>query len=357
MTTVLTSSVFLLCTLLAVMVLGLLVVVIRSIRLLEERLRAARAAPLRGLLIELVCEDDEEESAALRRLTGLDQRRWEALEPTAAAMLGKVTGRGRDALVELFERRGAVEGALAGLRRRGTLRRARSAELIGELGHEPAAPALLPLLDSRDPDLRAVAGRALGRLGDVNAVPALLDRLDGHRRIPPAVATSALIRLGPVALPAIRAGLGHRDAVARAVALDALASLGDREATDVVAGVLRDDPSPEVRVRAAHAMGFLGTRDALEPLLDTVDPAHPLDLRVAAAEALGILGAVRATPRLTALLRDPSHRVAAAAGDALLRIGPAGHLALDFSARGADGPRAAAYARAAIAAGDRGTGP
>ncbi|MFF3767564.1 HEAT repeat domain-containing protein [Streptomyces sp. NPDC001922] len=349
MTAVLTGAVFLAAMLAVVAGLGLFIVGVRLLRLVRERRRARLTAPLRILLIELTCEDEAEETAAARQLAGLDRRRWAALEPMASALLGKVTGRARTALVGVFERHGAVEQARARLRRHGSVGRARAAELLGSLGHREAAPALIPLLHSRDPDLRATAARALGRLGDSGAVPALLDCLSGRRRVPPPVVTEALVGLGPDAEGAIAAGLRHSDALARAVAVEALAATGSPAQTDALAAALTGDPSPEVRVRAARALGTIGAPGGLEPLLEAVDPAHPTVLRATAAEALGSVGAAGTAPRLRALLADPAHRVAAAAATALDRLGPAGRHELEVAARGGDGPRAAAHAVAVLA--------
>ncbi|WP_405808687.1 HEAT repeat domain-containing protein [Streptomyces sp. NBC_00210] len=339
----------LVCLVSVVVLLGVLIVGMRVVRRYRQRRRERIVAPVRGVLLELVCAEEDEQSEALNRLSELDDRTWGALEPTVAVMFGKVAGQARTALIELFERRGATAHAVADLGRWGAVRRGRAAEVLGQLSHRPAAPPLCRLLNDRDPEVRLVTARALGRIGEPSVVPQLLDCLYGPRTVPPAVVTRALTSFGPEALRSIAAGLEHPEPLVRAVAIETLGAIGGVSRTAEIARALSEDPHAEVRIRAARALGRLGMPDGLEPLLAAVDPGQPVALRTVAAGALGNLGAVAATARLRGLLGDQDDHVAATAARSLLRLGEVGGAELRAAADGRSGPRAAAQARAALA--------
>jgi HEAT repeat protein len=221
------------------------------------------------------------------------------------------------------------ERALDDVRGRGAMRRARAAEVLGNLGRSDAVPLLVSLLADRDPDVRAIAARALGRIADPAAAAALLGSLAGRRPVPPQVVADAVMRMGAGTLEALTAALDHDAELVRATAVEVLGLIGAITAAARVTETLGTDPSPEVRERAAAALGRLGTRSALGPLLAAVTPGHPPGLRTRAAHALGDLGAVAAAPALDALLSDPQHEVAHATAHALLRLGPAGREVLE----------------------------
>ncbi|AVV43297.1 hypothetical protein C6376_19550 [Streptomyces sp. P3] len=329
--------------------LSLLITGIRGIRTYRRRRHERIAAPVRGLLLELLCAQDDEQNELLDRIARIDRRTWTALEPTVAAMLGKVTGGARAVMVLLYERRGSVDKAVADLSSRSAPRRGRAAQVLGQLGHRPAVPALCRLLGDRDPEVRLAAARALGRTGDAAAVPHLLKSLHGPRTVPPKVVIAALTSLGPDAWPSVSTGLRDPAPLARAVAIEVLGVAGALAQTTEIVRALREDPDTEVRIRAARALGRLGMPEGLAPLLAAIGPGRPGALRIVAAGALGSLGAVAATGPLTELLGDADTHVAGTAARALLRLGPAGEEALREAADDRSGGPAAARARAALA--------
>lgn len=336
------------CLMAVVLTLCVLIVGIRGARSLRERKRERIAAPVRPLLLELLCADDTEQNEPLMRLAEIDRRTWAALEPTLAEMLGKISGGARTALVRLYRMRGATDEAVAALDSHSAARRGRAAQVIGQLAYRPAVPRLCQLLADRDPEVRLAAGRALGRMGDPEAVPALLECLYGSRTVPPGTVTKALISLGPEALRNIAAGLEHPQPIVRSVTTEVLGATGAVSRTAEIARALREDPSLEVRIKAARALGRLGMPDGLEPLIAAVGPAQPTALRIVGAGALGTLGAVAGTTPLAKLLGDQNPHVAATAARALLRLGPPGEAALRGIADKDPGTRAAAQARAAL---------
>lgn len=339
----------LLCLIAVILALCLLIVGARGIRRHRQRRRERIAAPVRGLLLQLLCAEEDEQTELLHRLAEIDKRTWTALEPTLTALLEKVSGGARTALVRLYELRGAAVDAVADLRSRSAVQRGRAAQVLGQLSHRPAAASLCRLLADRDPEVRLAAARALGRCGGPAAVPRLLESLYGPRRQPPGVVTMALVSLGPEVQRKVAAGLEHPEPLVRAVAIEVLGATGAVSRTSRIARAQREDPSVEVRIKAARALGRLGMPDGMEPLLAAVGPGGPAALRIVAAGALGNLGAVAATGPLAALLGDPDLHVAATAARALLRLGPAGRAALRAAADDPSGGLAAAQARAALA--------
>lgn len=338
----------LLCLLAVALALVLLTASIRCARLFRQRRRERVAAPVRGLLLELLCAEEDAQSKLLDRLARIDRRTWAALEPTVTAMLGKVSGGARAALVLLSERRGSPEDCIAELHSRSAARRGRAAHVLGQLRHRPAAPSLCRLLDDRDPEVRLATARALGRTGDPMAVPYLLRSLHGPRTVPYRVVAAALASLGPDAQFRIAARLQDPAPPVRAVAIEVLGVTGAIASTTEIVRALREGPETEVRVRAARALGRLGMPDGLDPLLAAIRTGQPGALRIAAAGALGSLGACAATGPLTKLLADADPHVAGTAARALLRLGPAGEVALREAADGRPGTPAAAQARAAL---------
>lgn len=328
--------------------LSLLIIGNRWIRRHGQRRRERAAEPVRGLLLELLCAEEDEQAELLNRLAAVDRRTWTALEPSLTALLEKVAGAARRALIRLYELRGAAVDAVAGLESRSAVRRGRAAQVLGQLAHRPAEPPLCRLLTDRDMEVRLSAARALGRCGGPVAVASLLDSLDGPRPVPPGAVTRALVSLGPEVQRSVAEGLEHPYPLARAVAIEVLGATGVVSRTAEIVRALREDPHPEVRIKAARALGRLGMPDGLEPLLAAVVPGQPLALRIVGAGALGSLGAVAATDRLAELLGDLDRHVAATAARALLRLGPAGQAALRAAADRHDGP-AGAQARAVLA--------
>jgi HEAT repeat protein len=320
------AAVAIVALLVAAVVFGILTVVLRLARGVAGRRRAALAAPARRLLVRLTAGDDDE--TLIDQLAAVGPRTWRAVEPAAVAMLGKVRGEAHTALVTVFQRRGAGERARRDLTARSPVRRARAAEVLGNLGDADAVRDLCLLLPDRDRDVRVVVVRALGRIADASVAGALLDATVGVNRVPPQLVAHALVRLGVAAHHDVAQALSHPSELARATALEVLGLIGAVGVAKQVEFALRSDLSLEVRVRAARTLGRLGTRSALAPLLEAVEPDRPAALRAEAARALGELGSPAAAQPLAALLADPEYRVAHHAARALLRLGRAGRTEL-----------------------------
>jgi HEAT repeat protein len=308
-----------------VAVTSLAIVAVRVVRHLRQRRIAALAAGPRRALLSFVAENGEEGG---QELVAIPDEAWKAAEPGALSLLGKLRGEAHVALVSVFLRRGTARAALGDLRSRSRVRRARAAQVLGDLELRQAVPELCRLLSDRHAEVRVVAVRALGRIGDPAAAWRLIAGLDQSDPVPSLLATHALVQLGPEAEVTISAALDHPQARVRAVCLDALGLLGATGSVHRVARVLREDSVLDVRIAAATTLGKLGARSALEPLTLALTAARPTPLRAAAARALGDLGAPSAVEALAPLLGDDAYWVAHEAAHGLRRLGPKGLAAL-----------------------------
>jgi HEAT repeat protein len=201
------------------------------------------------------------------------------------------------------------------------------------------------LLADGDAEVRRVAARALGRIRSHAAAEALLEAVSSNRPVPPRIIAAAVLKVGVGAHPALVATLRDGDALQRAIAAEISGLAGAASAVEVLMQALLHDPQVEVRVRSARALGRIGMPWATGHLIDATGSTQPLPLRIVASRALGDLGAVDAVPRLSELVTDPAHRVAANAASSLLRCGAAGLDALRAAASSPDG----AHARESLA--------
>ncbi|MFD1146499.1 HEAT repeat domain-containing protein, partial [Saccharothrix hoggarensis] len=315
------------CLAVALVVLALAVLAGRWWLRVAEARRARLVASARPWLVRLVAGDGTD-PVVVERLVNVDARTWRAVEPVAVAMLGKVRGEARTAVIGLLERRGSVERAMRGAHRRSAVVRARSAHLLGAVGGPGATAQLMRLLDDRDPEVRAVAVRALGRLADPTAAVALVHGLHRTPPLPQHLVMSALRQIGPEAVPPLLDAAGQADDLVRAQVAEALGLIGAVASAPVLVAMLRTDRSTEVRLRAARALGRIGAPLSVEGVIAATSAREPLPLRVTATEALGALGARCAVPVLADLVDDPAHWVAHAAAVALAAGRPDGVAAL-----------------------------
>ena len=308
-----------------VAVIGLGIVAARVLRHTRQRRLSALAAGPRRSLLAFVADHGEQGS---HDLVAIPDDAWKAAEPGALGLLGKLRGEAHAALVSVFLRRGTARAALHELHSRSRVRRARAAQVLGDLELRQAVPELCRLLTDRYGEVRVVAVRSLGRIGDPAAAWRLIASLDQSDPVPSLLVTHTLVQLGPDAEVTLSAALDHPQARVRAVCLDALGLLGAAGSVSRVARVLREDTVLDVRVAAAANLGRLGVRTAVEPLTGALSAARPAPLRAAAARALGELGSPSAVPALVELLNDDEYRVAHEAAHALRRLGRAGPDAL-----------------------------
>ncbi len=249
-------------------------------------LRASDAAPE---FLRLIADPDP--AVRVAGVHGAGEARVAALAPELVGLLG-------DASPEV--RRAAVVG-------------------LGRLGDEAAVPALVHAFDGADSAMREAivdavshldAGRVeglvdvlvesrdtAGKLGAIRtlghlASPAASATLERLRQDPePAVRAAAIAALGrvgdSVASGAVAAAMHDPDETVRAAALDAASRLQLAEQGENVLALLRVDPSPRVRERAALAVGLLRVPGGEVALLTVCHRSEALPVRAAAALATG----------------------------------------------------------------------
>jgi HEAT repeat protein len=180
--------------------------------------------------------------------------------------------------------------------------RAAAAEGVEEAGWRGAAPILIELLTDTDRDTRIAAARALGAVGDADAVTPLVRAFaDSDRDLGDAI-THAVARIDPDALSRIIDLLLERhDVESRVLVVKTLSSLRAPHPIRLLEMLFRDQ-APEVRAAAAAALGLVPEPTAATLLMDglgdpddqvranTVDGLVRLDHRGAAGQILDLLG-------------------------------------------------------------------
>ncbi len=145
-------------------------------------------------------------------------------------------------------------------------------------------------LDDPDTEVREEAAKALGRIGSPDAVDALLRHLsDPFSAIRPAAAR-ALGRIGdPRAVDALVAGLADRSEELQEASCQALGRMGVRDALKPLLGLLSEERSDRVAAAAGDAMSRLGAFEAALDLLPRMHATSSRGLRRQFAIALGNL--------------------------------------------------------------------
>ncbi|HET9941852.1 MAG TPA: HEAT repeat domain-containing protein, partial [Terriglobia bacterium] len=195
-----------------------------------------------------------------------------------------------------------------------------SADLRGEITEalvrhgELVTDLLLEQLGSEDLEVRSAAVNALGRIRDRKSVPALIHSLnvDSELAIP---AIGALASIGDRnASSALLGVLANPDDAVRRAAVSALNTLASPELVERVIPLL-DDANPLVREAAVRIAGYFGYRGSVEAILERCQDQDER-VRRAAITHLPYLDDARATRTLVQALRDETASIRAAAASA-----------------------------------------
>ena len=316
-----------------------------------EALRALRLAEGVPVALDLLGDADDDVRAAATQLigelggselAGVIQPRTADREPTVRAAAARALG--------LVHATTAEREFTRLLRDPEPAVRIAAADGVAEAGWSGAVPVLLDLLGDPEAEVRAAVARALGRLGDAEALPgllkafqtaegpfadalmravaqldrealaeiaaALIARGDAASRVKlvetlgtlrppypvtllstlarddsPAVRAAAVQVLSrapePVASTLLGAALEDAASEVRAAAVDALVRQGHGETANRMLTVLREDPDPVVRERAALAVGLFRPLGGEVALLALCTTEQPLAVRAAAVLGLG----------------------------------------------------------------------
>jgi HEAT repeat protein len=194
-----------------------------------------------------------------------------------------------------------------------------------------AVPALLPLLDSPDADLRYRAVMVLGAIGPEaeEAIPALLSRLEDPDQYLPWSTANALGRIGPAAkaaVPALKALCSHPQTHVRINAAEALSRITGRcgKMVSILIGAL-EDPDWRVQQDVYLKLDEMGSAaHAVVPVLVEKLRDRDYPLRHFAADTLAQLGqkARIVVPLLIEMVNESARHQRYWAIRALGRFGP-----------------------------------
>jgi HEAT repeat protein len=319
-------------------------------------------------LMEMIATGSAEEcSMATWALVDLQHEAAPLLPDLASIVAGKGEDHQREAACLVLQEVGAdhpdvvIPALAAALRDTSWGLRWRAARALGKLG-EPAVDILVEALDDGDPVVRRSAAKALGEMGEIaapaipalvemlehpawqsqdaaaealgaigpaaaDAAPLLLDRLATG---PPVLATTSARALGSIGAPgsveAILEGFGEADPTHGPFFPAALGFLGPTaiDAMEALVSML-EDPSPDVRSRAAWALGELGPSavDAAPALAGAVEDGY-MGFNVDAIESIGKIGSCPSkilSPLIHAMGQTGYSKVRAAAMRAALACG------------------------------------
>lgn len=182
-----------------------------------------------------------------------------------------------------------------------------------EGGTELASDRILAALSDPLPSVRREAARAVAGLKDPRAVEELLRRLDEEPEMAEEPLVDALGTLAdPRAIPAlVRLMRSPRPLLRRAAAralgrIDGLLVHAEGHGAEALFEAAGDPHDPDLRRAALQALRTVGGREATEPIRAALHDRHP-SVRVAAAEAVAELGLTEAADDLREALRTPDN--------------------------------------------------
>jgi len=225
------------------------------------------------------------------------------------------------------------------------LLRAKSAENLGTIRHQPSWPLLLKALDDPHVDVQDAALRSLAAIGEVQCVPALVGRL--HQVIlNPATPLSlrsvkiALLSFNLTEAPELIPSLQHAHRRIRFFATDIIREMVERQAgadedfileprifpeelRELFLARLSFDDNPDVRARAAPVIARIADPRSTPLLLTLLEDAQWF-VRLHALRALSSPKFQPQAAEIARHLTDSNWMVREAAGKALLVFGQPG---------------------------------
>jgi HEAT repeat protein len=181
--------------------------------------------------------------------------------------------------------------------------------IAGYFGYSDCVALLTDRANDENENVRRAAIESLANFEDESVVPLLRVAIrDDSPKIRTAAAQSLGQLQGVAAVPELIQTLKDSDPWVRYYVLQVLGQIRSPESVDAVAGVLREDKAPQVRIAAAEALGSIGGRRIVSILAPYVGSEN-CDLARAALLALGAVAHPDALdPILNALRSDDSSR-------------------------------------------------
>jgi HEAT repeat protein len=201
-------------------------------------------------------------------------------------------------------------------------RRARAAQMLGELGPVRYRTDLFAALDDPAPLVVMIAAVALSRHYRAADVLRLIESVNRLSLLTNRMLVSMFQRLGPQSSWAFRQTLADRtqSPKLRAVAAKVLAQFNDADATDIAAAVVEEAEDVDLRVAALQVLERVGPAEHL-PLVRRLVNDPVAAVRGSAIKILGKLGGEADIPILVDALEDPVSWVAIHAAEGLRRAG------------------------------------
>ncbi len=167
----------------------------------------------------------------------------------------------------------------------------------------PAVDGLVEAMSGRDPNLRVPAAQLLVKMGNT-AIPRLSQLLaSAHPETRQLVADMLGEIHHPGALPALLEAARGQFFTVRARAASALAKIGDPQAVPALINLLSDN-EPTVRIAAALAVGSFRDKSALIRLSDLLLEDREIEVRQAAAQGLAATRLPEAVPYFIEAMAD-----------------------------------------------------
>lgn len=179
------------------------------------------------------------------------------------------------------------------------------AAAASELIHQGSAAvdALTDALAGKDASMQTLAGQILIKMG-ATAIPRLSQHLGtAHPETRQRVADILGEIRHPGALPALTEAARGEYFTVRARAASALARIGDASAVPTLIALLGDD-EPEVRIAAALAVGIFRDTSSMIPLSDLLLEDREIEVRQAAAQGLASTRLPEAIPYFIEAMAD-----------------------------------------------------
>lgn len=202
---------------------------------------------------------------------------------------------GRISVASLGDTLARPEGILQRVGQLQFLIRAKSAENLGVIRHQPSWPLLVKALSDPHPDVQSVAARSLAAIGEPESFPALLERLHAVVIKPSGSLSLRSMKSALVSFPLkeserLLPSLKHQHPRIRFLAVDIIREMTERE------GALDEDFVLDAGIFGPEVGEFFLTHCCFD------DNA---DVRARSAPVISYLSDVRATPVLLTLLDDP----------------------------------------------------
>jgi HEAT repeat protein len=225
------------------------------------------------------------------------------------------------------------------------LLRAKSAENLGTIRHQPSWPLLLKALDDPHSDVQMAALRSLAAIGEPESFPALVGRMHGvvlnpATRLSLRSVKTALISFPLTQAPALAPSLTHAHRRIRFFATDIIREMVEHQAASDVDFILERkifpedlrelfltrlcfDDNPDVRARAAPVIARLPDPRSVLVLLTLLGDSEWF-VRLHAVRALARPQFQPQAAEIARRLTDPNWMVREAAAQTLLTFGQLG---------------------------------